>query len=80
VELSDTHFHRDVDQLIVVLDRVLEVPPLPSEPAETEPLHVLPPVRSSYLRSWKLWGLACLTFACVAFIVALYADPHHLRY
>ena len=29
VELSDTHFHRDVDQLIVVLDRVLGVPPRP---------------------------------------------------
>jgi hypothetical protein len=32
VELSDTHFHRDVDQLIVVLDRVLEVTPSPSAP------------------------------------------------
>ena len=37
LELSDAHLHRDVDQLIVVLDRVLEVPPSPSAPAETGP-------------------------------------------
>jgi hypothetical protein len=33
VELSDTHFHCDVDQLIVVLDRVLGVTPSPPAPA-----------------------------------------------
>ncbi len=75
LELSDAHLHRDVDQLIVVLDRVLEVPPSPSAPAETGPPHVLSPVRSSYLWSWRFWGLACLIFACVAFIVALYIVP-----
>jgi hypothetical protein len=69
VELSDTRFHRDVDQLIVVLDRVLEVTPSPSSPVGP------PRVQSSYLRSWRFWGLACLIFACMAFIVALYVIP-----
>jgi hypothetical protein len=73
VDLSDTHFHRDADQLMVVLDRVLGVTPSPASPAETGPPHVLPPVRSSYLRSWRFWGLAGLIFfACMAFIVARY--------
>jgi TIR domain len=75
VELSDTHFHRDVDELIVVLDRVLGVGPSPASPAGTGPPHVLPPVRSSYLRSWRFWGLACLIFAGMAFIVVLYVVP-----
>jgi hypothetical protein len=75
LELSDTHFHRDVDELIGVLDRVLGVTPSPASPAGTEPRHVLPPVRSSYLRSWRFWGLTCLIFACIAFIVGLYIIP-----
>ena len=68
LELSDTHFHRDVDQLIEVLDRVLGVTPSPSAP----PGHHSPPrVRASYLRSWRLWALVCLIFACMAFIVVV---------
>jgi TIR domain len=75
LELSDRYFNRDVDRLIVVLDRVLGVPPPPAAPAETGPAHVRPPVRPSYLRSWRLWALACLIFACIAFIVVLYVIP-----
>jgi hypothetical protein len=75
VDLSDTHFHRDVDYLIEVLDRVLGMSPSPSSPVEIGPPHVLPPGRPSYLRSWRLWGLACFIFACIAFIVVLYAIP-----
>jgi LCCL domain-containing protein/TIR domain-containing protein len=76
VELSDTHFHRDTDQLIAVLDRVLGATPSPALPAGTGPPHVPSPGRSSYLRSWRLWGLACLIFfACMAFIVARYVVP-----
>jgi TIR domain len=75
VDLSDTHFHRDADQLMVVLDRVLGVTPSPASPAETGPPHVLPPVRSSYLRSWRFWGLAGLIVAGMAFIVAVSVVP-----
>jgi TIR domain len=75
LDLSDTHFHRDVDELIVVLDRVLGVTPSPAAPVETELPHVLSPVRSSYLRSWKLWGLACLLLAGIAFIVVFSVVP-----
>jgi TIR domain len=71
VDLSDMHFHRDADQLIVVLDRVLGVTPSPSSPAEAGSPHVLPPVQSSYLRSWSFWGLVGLIFAGMPFIVAL---------
>ena len=35
LELSDMHFHRDVDALIEVLDRVLGIPPSPASPAGT---------------------------------------------
>jgi hypothetical protein len=75
VELSDMHFRRDVDQLIVVLDRVLGVPPPPSAPSETEVPHVPPPVRSSYLRSWKFWGFVGLLFAGMAVIVVVSVAP-----
>jgi hypothetical protein len=75
LDLSDTHFHRDVDELIVVLDRVLGVTPSPAAPAGTEPPHVLPPGRPSYLRSWSFWGLAGLIFAGMALIVAVYVVP-----
>jgi hypothetical protein len=65
LELSDTRFHRDVDQLIVVLDRVLGVTPSPPRPPT--PLWVL----LTYLRSWR-WGLACLIFVCIASILVGY--------
>jgi len=75
LELSDTHFHRDADQLLEVLDRVLGVTPSSSAPAETGSPHVLPSGRASYLRSWRLWSLVCLIFAGIAFIVVVYVVP-----
>jgi hypothetical protein len=75
VDLSDRYFQRDVDQLIMVLDRVLGMTPPPAPPAETGPPRVLPPALWPYLRSWRFWGLACLIFACMAFILVFYVIP-----
>jgi hypothetical protein len=70
LDLSDAHFHRDVDRLIETLDRVLVPPPSPSPPAP-----VVPPVRSFFRRPLGILGIGCI-IAAIIFYVALEARPY----
>jgi hypothetical protein len=62
LELSDTHFHRDVDSLIETLDRVLGARPSSTNPGTAESL------QASTLGQWRkpwVWALGggCLIFS-----------------
>ena len=85
LDLSDQHFHRDVNSLIEMLDQVLGLTPPPAsqpgasstamphtEPTSTspqEPALVVPTARSSYLRSWRIWMLACIITGMLSALV-----------
>jgi hypothetical protein len=87
LEISDTHFHRDVDQLIGVLDRVLGVQPSSSSQSEAstaaraqtgpyggtprESATAVPRAQSSQLRSWRFWVLVCIICIITASLSAL---------
>jgi uncharacterized membrane protein YtjA (UPF0391 family) len=77
LEISDTHFHRDVDQLIVVLDRVLR--PATAGTPQTETRGPAPPRPRSEERhhapgrgaAQLSWGIAFLIIALVAALFGL---------
>ena len=84
LELSDTHFHRDVDGLIETLDRVLGMPRSPSSQAGTsgtatppsastrtaplEPALVVSLNRSFFRRWLRVGGIACLIIGIFFFL------------